>query len=65
MATDEMKKMRAKYTKDGIDRHQLAKTSGTVTDLLKCGKCNKRNCTYNQVRDWKTNLFFIKRNMLI
>ena len=50
MATDEMKNMRAQYTKDGIDKHQLAKTSGTVTDLLKCGKCNKRNCTYNQVR---------------
>lgn len=23
---------------------------GTTTDLLKCGKCKKRNCTYNQIQ---------------
>ncbi|KFV70716.1 Transcription elongation factor A protein 3, partial [Dryobates pubescens] len=30
--------------------HQMAKTGGTVTDLFQCGKCRKKNCTYNQVQ---------------
>lgn len=49
MASDEMKKMRQQFTKEGIDSAQLATVQGTKTDLLKCGKCGKRNCTYNQV----------------
>ena len=49
MASDEMKEMRQKFTKQGIDSSQLAIVQGTKTDLLKCGKCGKRNCTYNQV----------------
>lgn len=44
-----MKDLRAKYTKQAIDDHQMAKTSGTTTDLFKCGKCGQKNCTYNQV----------------
>lgn len=50
MASDEMKKMRQQFTKEGIDSAQLATVQGTKTDLLKCGKCGKRNCTYNQVQ---------------
>ncbi|XP_041358271.1 transcription elongation factor S-II-like [Gigantopelta aegis] len=50
MASDEMKELRAKFTKEAIDDHQMAKTGGTQTDLLKCGKCRKTNCTYNQVQ---------------
>lgn len=50
MASDSMKDLRARYTKESIDDHQMAKTSGTVTDLFKCGKCGKKNCTYNQVQ---------------
>ena len=23
---------------------------GTHTDLLQCGKCKKKNCTYNQIQ---------------
>lgn len=49
MASDAMKSLRAKFTKEGIDDHTMAQTGGTVTDLLKCGKCGKRNVTYNQV----------------
>ena len=49
MASDEMKDMRNKFTKEGIDSAQLATVQGTKTDLLRCGKCGKRNCTYNQV----------------
>jgi transcription elongation factor S-II len=41
--------MRAKYTKESIDDNQMAKTEGTVTDLFKCGKCGKNQCTYSQV----------------
>ncbi|KAL8566780.1 hypothetical protein ACOMHN_005731 [Nucella lapillus] len=50
MASDEMKDLRAKLTKQAIDDHQMAKTSGTTTDLFKCGKCGKKNCTYNQLQ---------------
>lgn len=37
-------------TQEAIREHQMAKTGGTVTDLFQCGKCKKKNCTYNQVR---------------
>ncbi|KAG8199252.1 hypothetical protein JTE90_003679 [Oedothorax gibbosus] len=50
MASEEMKKLRMKFTKEAINDHQMAMTSGTKTDLLKCGKCKKSNCTYNQVQ---------------
>jgi len=50
MASDEMKKLRDKFTKEAIDDHQMAKSEGTKTDLLRCGKCGKRNCTYNQMQ---------------
>jgi len=49
MASEEMKALREKFTKEAIDDHQMAKTGGTTSSLLKCGKCRKRNCTYNQV----------------
>ncbi|KAA0703480.1 Transcription elongation factor A protein 3 [Triplophysa tibetana] len=50
MASDELKQLRNVFTKEAIREHQMAKTSGTSTDLLQCGKCKKRNCTYNQVQ---------------
>ncbi|KAF6020739.1 TCEA1 [Bugula neritina] len=50
MASDEMKKIRQKFNKEAINDAQLAVSGGTATDLLKCGKCGKRNCTYNQVQ---------------
>ncbi|RXG68322.1 Transcription elongation factor S-II [Armadillidium vulgare] len=50
MASAEMKALRDKFTKESIDDHQLAIAQGTKTDLLKCGKCGKRNCTYNQMQ---------------
>jgi hypothetical protein len=51
MASDEMKSLRNKFLKEAINDAQLATVQGTKTDLLKCGKCKKRNCTYNQVTD--------------
>nr|CAD7204475.1 unnamed protein product [Timema douglasi] len=50
MASDEMKAIRNKFLKEAIDDAQLATVQGTSTDLLKCGKCKKRNCTYNQIQ---------------
>jgi len=50
MASDEMKALRTKFTKESIDDHQLAIAVGTKTDMLRCGKCGKRNCTYNQLQ---------------
>lgn len=50
MASDELKQLRSTLTQEAIREHQMAKTGGTTTDLLQCGKCKKRNCTYNQVQ---------------
>ncbi|XP_065332142.1 transcription elongation factor S-II [Cloeon dipterum] len=50
MASNEMKNLREKFTKEAINDAQLAQVEGTKTDLLKCGKCGKRNCTYNQMQ---------------
>jgi len=50
MASKDMQAMRDKFTKEAIDDHQLAVAQGTKTDMLRCGKCGKRNCTYNQLQ---------------
>ncbi|XP_016143527.1 transcription elongation factor A protein 3 isoform X16 [Sinocyclocheilus grahami] len=50
MASDELKLLRNVLTQEAIREHQMAKTGGTSTDLLQCGKCKKKNCTYNQVQ---------------
>lgn len=50
MASNEMKKVREQFKKEAINDAQLATVQGTQTDLLKCGKCKKRNCTYNQIQ---------------
>lgn len=50
MASDEMKKMREKFVKEAINDAQLATVQGTKTEMLKCGKCKKKNCTYNQLQ---------------
>ncbi|XP_038850012.1 transcription elongation factor A protein 3-like isoform X17 [Salvelinus namaycush] len=50
MASDELKQLRNNLTKEAIREHQLSKTSGTISDLFQCSKCNKKNCTYNQMQ---------------
>lgn len=50
MASDEVKRQREAFVKEGIDSSMLAKVEGTKTSDLKCGKCGKRNCTYNQLQ---------------
>ncbi|MEQ2181709.1 hypothetical protein GOODEAATRI_014312 [Goodea atripinnis] len=46
----ELSRMASMSAEEAIREHQMAKTSGTTTDLLQCGKCKKKNCTYNQVQ---------------
>ncbi|XP_067856554.1 transcription elongation factor A protein 1-like isoform X2 [Heptranchias perlo] len=50
MASDELREIRKALTNEAIREHQMAKTSGTETDLFTCGKCKKKNCTYTQVQ---------------
>ncbi|XP_060517206.1 transcription elongation factor S-II [Cylas formicarius] len=50
MANDEVKQLRDRFNKEAINDAQLATAQGTKTDMLKCGKCKKRNCTYNQLQ---------------
>uniref|UniRef100_UPI00398E3F7A transcription elongation factor A protein 1-like isoform X1 n=2 Tax=Pristiophorus japonicus TaxID=55135 RepID=UPI00398E3F7A len=50
MASDELREIRKALTNEAIREHQMAKTSGTETDLFTCGKCKKNNCTYTQVQ---------------
>ncbi|VDP28104.1 unnamed protein product [Soboliphyme baturini] len=50
MASNAMKIMRRKFTKEAIDEHQISQEAGTPTDMFKCGKCHKKNCTYTQVQ---------------
>lgn len=50
MASDELKKEREKFTREAINDHQMALTSGTKTSEIKCPACKKYNVTYNQVQ---------------
>ncbi|XP_059510305.1 transcription elongation factor A protein 3 isoform X1 [Stegostoma tigrinum] len=50
MASDELKELRNVITREAIREHQMAKTGGTHSTLFQCGKCKKKNCTYNQVQ---------------
>lgn len=56
MANDDIKSLRKKFTKEAINDAQMAVTTGTPTDLFKCGKCGKRHCTYTQVNRITINL---------
>lgn len=58
MASDEMKSLRSRFVKESIDDAQLATVQGTKTDLLKCGKCKQRDCSYNQVRILESNVVY-------
>ena len=49
MASDAMKSLRKKLTKEAIRDSQMSTQGGTETDLLKCSKCGNRKCSYTQV----------------
>ncbi|KAL5456961.1 hypothetical protein EMCRGX_G034190 [Ephydatia muelleri] len=50
MASDSLKNLRQKLTTDAIRDAQISAGGGTKTDLLKCSKCKKRNCSYTQAQ---------------
>ncbi|KRX84511.1 Transcription elongation factor A protein 2 [Trichinella sp. T6] len=50
MASEALKAARRKFTKEAIEEHQVAQEVGTPTDMFKCGKCHKKNCTYTQAQ---------------
>ncbi|KAL3998924.1 transcription elongation factor S-II [Acanthocheilonema viteae] len=50
MASDEMKAQREKFTRQAIEEYQMAVQEGTPSDMFKCGKCGRKNCTYTQVQ---------------
>lgn len=50
MASDDVKRQREAFVKEGIDGSMLAKVEGTKTSAFKCGKCGKKNTTYNQLQ---------------
>jgi len=50
MASDEVKKERERFIKEGIDDSALAVAQGTKSTLIKCGGCGKSNTTYHQAQ---------------
>jgi len=50
MASNELKKLREKFTKEAINDHQMAQNEGTKTDMFQCGKCKAKECTYTQLQ---------------
>ncbi|CAF0848436.1 unnamed protein product [Brachionus calyciflorus] len=50
MASDDLKELRAKFTKEAIDDHQMARREGAKTSLLTCGKCKKNNIVYSEMQ---------------
>jgi len=63
MASDDMKELRAKFTKEAIDDYQMAKQGGTSSDLFKCSRCGRRDTTYNQV--CQTTCSFVLRYLIL
>ena len=50
MASDEVKKQREAFIKEGINDSALAVAEGTKSTLIKCGGCGKSNTTYHQAQ---------------
>lgn len=50
MANEDLKNLRAKFTQEAIDDHQMARTQGAKTSQLTCGKCKKNNVAYSEMQ---------------
>lgn len=50
MASDDLKELRAKFTKEAIDDHQMARREGAKTSLLTCRRCKKNNIVYSEMQ---------------
>ncbi|NXB49741.1 TEANC protein, partial [Leucopsar rothschildi] len=50
MASDELKELRALYTKSSVQEHQLPRViNGTQTNKIKCRRCEKFDCTVTMI----------------
>ncbi|NWZ76105.1 TEANC protein, partial [Poecile atricapillus] len=50
MASDELKQLRAVYTKSSVQEHQLPQViNGTQTNKVKCRRCEKFDCTVTMI----------------
>ncbi|NWV15655.1 TEANC protein, partial [Ptilonorhynchus violaceus] len=50
MASDELKQLRALYTKSSVQEHQLPQViNGTQTNQIKCRRCEKFDCTVTMI----------------
>ncbi|NWS26385.1 TEANC protein, partial [Polioptila caerulea] len=50
MASDELKELRALYTKSSVQEHQLPQViNGTQTNKIKCRRCEKFDCTVTMI----------------
>ncbi|XP_063313847.1 transcription elongation factor A N-terminal and central domain-containing protein [Pelobates fuscus] len=50
MASQELRKLRARYTEAGIQEHQLPQSAdGVQTNKIKCQKCENFNCTVTMI----------------
>ena len=61
MASDEVKKQREAFIKEGINDSALAVAEGTKSTLIKCGGCGKSNTTYHQAQTRWLILLIAKR----
>lgn len=50
MASDNLKQLREKYTKEAINDHQMGTGPVMKSSLLKCGKCKKNNCSFSEAQ---------------
>lgn len=50
MASDRLKKLRERFTKESMKENILPEVYGTTSDLLRCPECKQNTCTYNQVQ---------------
>ncbi|KAM5179410.1 transcription elongation factor A N-terminal and central domain-containing protein isoform 1-T2 [Mantella aurantiaca] len=50
MASDELRKLRASYTQESVQEHQLPQgVDGLQTNKVKCRKCERFNCTVTMI----------------
>ncbi|NXO39401.1 TEANC protein, partial [Locustella ochotensis] len=50
MASDELKQLRALYTKSSVQEHQLPQViNGTQTNKIKCRRCERFDCTVTMI----------------
>lgn len=50
MASEELRDLRASYTQEGVQEHQLPqRTDGVQTSKIKCRRCERFNCTVTMI----------------